>query len=131
VLDQVKPIQQLQSQVQVIQQAGQTLVEGYNLTKELLTKDSSIENLQRTTEVQPDSRDAFERLREATGTEPSTTSHDALERLSKTVGMDRTDPIADLNQTLDKPPVQKIAPALEPVIEEHALEESLAPILGF
>jgi hypothetical protein len=56
------------------------------------------------------------------GMESSTTSHDALERLSETVGMDRTDPIADLNQTLDKAPVQEIAPALEPAIEEHAIE---------
>jgi hypothetical protein len=117
--------------VQVIQQVSQTIAEGYNLAKELLTKDNSIENLQRATEVQTDSRDTFERLQAASGMESSTTSHDALERLSKTVGMGRTDPIADLNQTLDKTPVQEIAPALEPVIEEHALEESLAPILGF
>jgi Relaxase/Mobilisation nuclease domain len=130
VLDQVNPIQQFQSQVQVIQQAGQTLVEGYNLAKELLIKDNSIENLQRATEVQADNRDAFERLREATGTEPSTTSHSALERLSETVGMDRTDPIADLNQTLDKTPVQEIVPALEPAIEEHAIEQTLAPIMS-
>lgn len=130
VLNQVNPIQQLQNQAQMIQLAGQTLVEGYNLTKELLTRDNSIENLQRATEAQTDSRNVFERLREATGSEPSTTNHDALERLSETVGMDRTDPIADLNQTLDKAPVQEIAPALEPAIEEHALEQAMAPIFG-
>lgn len=125
-LDQVNPIHQLQSQVQVIQQAGQTIVEGYNLAKEFLTKDNGIENLQRATEAQTNSRDAFERLREATGTELSMTSHDALERLSETVGMDRTDPITDLNQMLDKTPVQEIAPALEPSVEEHAIEQSIA-----
>lgn len=129
-LNQVNPIQQLQGQVQMIQPASQTIGEGYNLVKELLTRDSSVENLQRAAEVQPDSRDAFERLREATGTEPSTRPHDALERLSETVGMERTDPLADLNQTLDKTPVQEIASALEPAIEEHALEQAMAPIFG-
>jgi hypothetical protein len=125
-LDQVNPIQQLQSQVQVVQQAGQTIADGYSLAKDLLTKENDIENLQRAAEAQPDGRDAFERLHQATGGKPTTSDHDALERLSETVGMDRTDPIADLNQTLDKAPMQEIAPALEPAIEERAIEQSIA-----
>jgi hypothetical protein len=122
VLDQVNPVQQIQNQAQMVQQVGQTIAEGYNLAKELLTRDGNIENLQRAAEVQPDSRSAFERLQQAIEMEPSMTGHDALERLSETVGMDRKDPLADLTQTLDKTPVQEIAPTLEPAIEEHTIE---------
>ena len=125
-IDQVNPVKQLENQVQPLLNVGRAVAEGYNLAKDLLTKDNGIENLQRTSEVQPDGRDNFERLREALGTEPNATTRDAIEQLSETVGTGRTDPVADLNQTLEKAPVQEIAPALEPTVEEHAIEIIIA-----
>ena len=125
-IDQVNPVKQLENQVQPLLNIGRAVAEGYNLAKDLLTKDNGIENLQRASEVQPDGRDNFERLREATGTEPNATTRDAIEQLSETIGTGRTDPVADLNQTLEKAPVQEIAPALEPTVEEHAIEIIMA-----
>jgi hypothetical protein len=129
-LNQINPIQQLQNQVQMIQQAGQTIAEGYSLAKELLTRESSIESLRRAAGVQPDTRDAFERLHEATGSEPSTSSHDALERLSQAAGLDHKDQLAELTQSLNQSPIQEIAPTLQPVVEEHAIEQSIAMVFG-
>lgn len=129
-LDQVNPLKQIENQVQMYQNIGKTVVEGYNLAKDLLTRDNNLESLQRAAEVKPDSRDAFERLQQAMGTEPSTQSHDTLERLSQAAGMDRTDPVADMTQTLNPTTVQEIAPALEPAVEEHAIEQSIAIVFG-
>lgn len=129
VLDPVNPVKQIQDQVQMIQQFGRTIAEGYNLAKELFTKDRTLESLQRGSEVQPDGRDAFERLQQATSIEPSTTSHDTLERLNQAACLDQKDQFVDLTQTLNQPPLQEIAPALETAIEEHAAEQAIAMII--
>jgi hypothetical protein len=127
VLDQINPVKQIQDQVQMYQSIGRTIVEGYNCAKDLLTRDNSLESLQRAAEVKPDSRDAFERLQQATGMEPSTTSHDALERLSETAGLNHQDqpinPTPTLEQTLERAP--EALPALEQEVADHAI----APVI--
>lgn len=124
-LDQVNPVQQIQNQVQLYQNIGKTIVESYNVAKELITKESGVEFLQRAAEVQPDSGDAFERLHQATGVEPNTNSHDALEKLSETVGMEHKDPLTNLTQILDETPAPEVAPMLEPVVEDHVIEATI------
>jgi hypothetical protein len=131
VLDQANPVKQLQGQLQMIQQFDSTIAEGYNLAKELFTKDNTLESLQRASEVQPNTRDPFERLQQTTGMGPGTTNSDSLERLSQTVGTEGKDSLADLTQTLDNSPTHlpEIAPALEPPVEEHAIEATIELLL--
>ena len=129
-LDQVNPVKQIENQVQTLINVGRTVIEGYNLAKDLLTRDNNLESLQRAAEVKPDSRDAFERLQHTTGMKPSTASHDTLERLSQAAGMDGADPVASITQTLNPTPVQEIALALEPAVEEHVIEQSIAIVFG-
>jgi hypothetical protein len=127
VLDQVNPIQQLQNQVQVIQQASQTLMEGYSLVKDLFTRDNSIENLQRAAGLEPSGQDPLARLHEATRLEPSTDDHDALDRLNKSAGIDRetlpANPSPALEQALEHAP--EAMPALEMEVAEHTIEPAI------
>jgi hypothetical protein len=42
--------------------------------------------------------------------------------------MDRPDALLDVTQTLNQTSMQEITPALEPVVEEHELEQSIAMV---
>jgi hypothetical protein len=124
-IDQMNPIRQIQNQVQMYQDIGKTISEGYNLAKEVLTRDNNIENLQRAAGVEPDGRDALERLHQSMNIETGSGGNNALERLNDTIGIERKDPLAELTQT----PAKEIAPTLEPAIEEHTLEATIELIL--
>jgi hypothetical protein len=124
VLDQVNPLQQLHNQVQTIQHVGQTIIEGYNLTKDLFSGQSAVERLNQSTGLEPTGKDALEKLNQVAGIEPARDTQDVLQQLNQTAGVEHDPSITQgIEKTLEQMP--ELTPTLEPVIEREVAEHTI------
>jgi hypothetical protein len=124
VLDQVNPLQQLQNQVQMVQHVGQTIIEGYNLTKDLFSSQSAVERLHQAVGLEPTGKDALEKLNQVAGIEPARDTQDVLQQLNQTAGVEHDPSITQgIEKTLEQTP--ELAPMLEPVIEQEVAEHTI------
>jgi hypothetical protein len=89
VLDQVNPLKQIENQVQTFINVGRTVVDGYNMARDLLSKQDPVEQLHRAAGLEPTGRDALEKLNQSAGLEPTHNTSDALQRLNEIAGVGR------------------------------------------
>lgn len=128
VLDQVNPLKQIENQVQTFINVGRTVVDGYNMARDLLIKQDPIEQLHQAAGLEPTGHDALEKLNQAAGLEPTHNTTDALQRLNEIAGVERDQSVTQgIDQTLERVP--GVTPTLEPVVEqevaEHVIEHTL------
>ena len=127
-LERLNPLHQIESQVRMLEQAGRGAVALYDLTKDLLTRQESVERLDRAAGLDSSAKNTLDRLHEAAGLEPTKDGHGALDRLNKEAGVDRTgapsDPTRAPGQGLDKT-LDGAAPGLEQAVEQHVQEQAM------
>jgi Relaxase/Mobilisation nuclease domain len=127
-LNQVNPIGHAEDQ---LRQLGKGIAEGYSIARDMLTRQSSAEQLQKAAGLDPAGRDAVERLQQAAGLGPGQDDHDLVERINKVAGLVRIGQLPDQTHTLDKTPelTPEIAPTLEHAAEERTMDLALELIL--
>lgn len=130
-LDQANPVRQMESQIQGYQQLGRSLADSVSALRDLTTRQNGLEGLQRAAGIEPDGREAIERLQEAAGIMPGRDEPNALERLNEAAGLERLGQSTDPSHTLDDALTQTpgSAPTLEITAEEHTIEPVLELIL--
>lgn len=130
-LDRANPISRIEGQLHMMEQAGRGVVELYDTAKDLLHRQSGVEQLRQAAGADLAGKNSLERLQEAAGLEPPKDGRDALERLQQATGLDRTDPSSDPihspDTTLDRTP--GVSPGLEPTIEQGIEREAVEPVL--
>jgi hypothetical protein len=127
VLDQVNPPRQIEGQIQSFINVSRTVVEGYNLTRDLLTKQDPIDRLNQAAGIQPTGHDALDKLNQSVGLESTRDTQDALQRLNEIAGVGRNEPslTQGLDKTLEQSPAATFEPAIGEEVAEHAIEHTL------
>lgn len=100
-LNRLNPLHQIESQVRMLEQVGRGAAGLYDVAKDLLTRQQSMERLERATGLEASGKNSLEQLHEAAGLEPAKDGQDALARLNKEAGLDREDALTDPNRTLN------------------------------
>jgi hypothetical protein len=130
-LDRANPVSRIEGQLHMMEQAGRGVVELYDAAKDLLHRQSGVEQLRQAAGADLASKNSLERLQEAAGLEAPKDGRDALERLQQATGLDRADPSSDPTHspdtTLDRTPggPTGIEPTIEQGIERKAAEPAL------
>lgn len=130
-LDRANPVSRIKGQLHMMEQAGRGVVELYDAAKDLLHRQSGVEQLRQAAGADLASKNSLERLQEAAGLEAPKDGRDALERLQQATGLDRADPSSDPTHspdtTLDRTPggPTGIEPTIEQGIEREAAEPAL------
>ena len=130
-LENLNPLKQIENQLLTVQTIGRGLAEGYNMARDLLSKQQDpVEQLHQAAGLEPADKDALEKLHQAAGLEPPRDTTDALQRLNQAAGLEH-DPSTVTAQDLDKTlgPSPGVTPALEHVAEqevtEHVVEQTI------
>jgi MobA/VirD2-like, nuclease domain len=119
-IDRANPVHQLENQARTIEQLGRSVAEGISALQNVASRQSEIEQSQRTTTLDDSSRAGVERLQQSAGVDPLRDARDGLDRLSSVPGLEREDPTATA--------LDKATPELMPALEIEAEEHVLAPV---
>lgn len=125
-LDRANPISRVEGQLRTVGPSGRGVVESYDAAKDLLHRQSGVEQLREAAGSDLASKNSLERLQEAAGLEPPKDGRDALERLQQAAGLDRMDPSSGPTHSPDSTPDKTPggSPGLEPPIERGIEREA-------
>lgn len=122
-LDSANPIRQIESQMHMIEQGGRGIAEGVSALRDLVMSRDEAGSSSRPYSAETSEREAFDRLQQAAGFEPTEAGHDALEKLN--IAGSKADSINALDTVLQP----QWTPALEPAAEEQVFEQAIEFLL--